>query len=116
VADYPLGASGPQGRRPVVLAADHGAHRKPASEEQAGHGSPDRPELTGGPGDGDRSVISHGTSLLPRLAERSERRADLFREELRLFPGREVAAFVHSVIVDELVVGPPRPALWCLGD
>jgi hypothetical protein len=32
--DHHLGASGPQGRRPVVLAADHGANRKPAIEEQ----------------------------------------------------------------------------------
>jgi hypothetical protein len=40
-------AGGPQGCRPVVLAADHGANRKPALEEQAGHGSPDRAELTG---------------------------------------------------------------------
>ncbi len=49
VSDDDLGASGPQGRRPVVLAADHGANRKPAMEEQAGHGSPDCPELTGCP-------------------------------------------------------------------
>ena len=52
-----LGASGPQGRSPVVLAADHGANRKPAIEEQAGHGSPDRPELTGCPGDEDQSAV-----------------------------------------------------------
>jgi hypothetical protein len=63
VADHDLGASGPQGRRPVILAADHGANRKPALEEQAGHGSPDRPELTGCPGYEDRSVIGHATSL-----------------------------------------------------
>ena len=49
VSDHHLGVSGPQGRRPVILAADHGANRKPASEEQAGHGSPNRPELTGSP-------------------------------------------------------------------
>jgi len=49
VSDHHLGASGPQGRRPVVLAADHGANRKPAIEEQPGHGSPDRAELTGCP-------------------------------------------------------------------
>src|SRR5882724_1121757 len=63
VSDHHLGAGGPQGRRPVVLAADHGANRKPAIEERTGHGSPDRPELTGGPGDEDRSVIGHATSL-----------------------------------------------------
>jgi hypothetical protein len=50
VSDHHLGASGPQGRRPVVLAADHGANRKPAIEEQACHGSPDRPKLTRCPG------------------------------------------------------------------
>jgi hypothetical protein len=50
VSDHHHGTGGPQGRRPVVLAADHGANRKPALEEQAGHGSPDRAELTGGPG------------------------------------------------------------------
>jgi len=31
--------------------SDHGANRKPALEEQAGHGASDRPELTGCPGD-----------------------------------------------------------------
>ena len=30
-------------------------------EEQAGHGSPHRPELTGRPGDQDRCAISHAT-------------------------------------------------------
>ena len=64
VSDHHLGAGGSQGRRPVVLAADHGANRKPAIEEQAGHGSPDRPELTGCPGYKDRSVIYHATSSL----------------------------------------------------
>jgi hypothetical protein len=33
VSDHHLGASGPQGRRPVVLAAYQGANRKPALEE-----------------------------------------------------------------------------------
>jgi hypothetical protein len=43
VSDHHLGARVPQGRRPVVLAADHGANRKPAIEEQLGHGSPTAP-------------------------------------------------------------------------
>jgi len=47
----------------LVLAADHGADRKPALEEEACHGSPDRPELTGGPGYQDRSVIGHASFL-----------------------------------------------------
>jgi hypothetical protein len=63
VSKHHLGTSGPQGRCAVVLAADHGANRKPAIEEQAGHGSPDRPELTGRPRYEDRSVIRHGISL-----------------------------------------------------
>jgi hypothetical protein len=50
VSHHHLGASGPQGRRPAVLAANHGANRKPAIEEQACHGSPDRPKLTRCPG------------------------------------------------------------------
>ena len=36
----------------------------------------------------------------PRFAERPERRADLLSEELRLFPGRKVPAFVELVVVD----------------
>jgi hypothetical protein len=65
--DHHLGAGGPQGRRPVVFAADHGVNRKPAMEEQAGHGSPDRSKLTGCPGYEDRPDIGHATSL--RFAE-----------------------------------------------
>jgi hypothetical protein len=57
VSDHHLGASGPQGRCSIVLAADHGANRKPAIEEQPGHGAPDRAELTGCSGYEDRSVI-----------------------------------------------------------
>ena len=34
----------------LFLAADHGANRKPALQEQGGHGSPDRAELTRCPG------------------------------------------------------------------
>src|SRR4029453_8848066 len=63
VSDHNFGASGTQGRGPVVLAADHGANRKPALEEQAGHGSPDPPKLTRCPGYEDRSAIGHTTSL-----------------------------------------------------
>src|SRR5262249_18029685 len=54
---------GPQGRRPVIIAADHGAHWKSALEEQAGDSSADRPQLTGCPSDKDRSIVSHSTSL-----------------------------------------------------
>src|SRR5215510_7039031 len=38
---------------------NHGSNRKSAFEEQAGHGSPDRPELTGGAGNEYRSAIYH---------------------------------------------------------
>jgi hypothetical protein len=63
VSDHHLGASGPQAHRPIVLAAHHGANREPAIEEQPGHGSPDRAELTGCPGYEDRSVIGHAMSV-----------------------------------------------------
>jgi hypothetical protein len=56
VPDDHLGAGRAQGRRPVVLAADHGADREPAIEEQAGHASPDRAELARRPGDEDRPL------------------------------------------------------------
>jgi hypothetical protein len=39
------------------------------------------------------------------LAQCAERRADLVREELRLFPGRKVAAPVDLVVVDQVGVG-----------
>jgi hypothetical protein len=66
------GPGSPQGRLPVVLAAEHGANRKPAIEEQAGHGSPDRSGLTGCPRFEDRPDVGDATSL--RLAERVVRR------------------------------------------
>jgi hypothetical protein len=59
--DY-FSAGGPQRRCPIIIAADHRANRKPAIKEQAGHGSPDRPELAGCPGYKDRPVIYHATS------------------------------------------------------
>src|SRR5262245_29891563 len=43
--------------------------------------------------------------------QRPERRAELLREELRLFPGREVAALVDLVEVDQVLVGAPGPGL-----
>jgi hypothetical protein len=59
VPDDHFGAGGPQGRRAIILAANHGANWKPAIEEQAGDRSPDGAELTGCPGDENRSVVSH---------------------------------------------------------
>src|SRR5262249_51431992 len=63
ISGHHLGASGSQGCCSFVLAVDHGADGKPAIEEQAGHGSPDAPELTGCPGDEDGSGIGHATFL-----------------------------------------------------
>src|SRR5215217_3398172 len=52
-----------------------------------------------------------------RLAQRSERRAELLGEQLGLFPGREVTAFFDLVEIDEVRVGPLGPTprgLICL--
>src|SRR5499427_10723592 len=48
--------------------------------------------------------------LALRSAQCAERRADFFGEQLRLFPGGEVAALVDLVVVDEVGVGPFGPA------
>jgi hypothetical protein len=45
-----------------------------------------------------------------RFAQWLEGRANLLCKELRLFPRREVPAFVGLVEVDQLVIGPLRPA------
>src|SRR5262250_785367 len=50
------------------------------------------------------AAFGHG-----HLAKRPEARANLFGKELWLFPGREVAALVDLVEVDELGVGPFGP-------
>src|SRR6266849_5604974 len=44
------------------------------------------------------------------LAQWSERHANLFREELRLFPRREVSAFRESVVVNQFGIGFLCPA------
>src|SRR5580658_7384918 len=44
------------------------------------------------------------------LPQRSEARANLFGKELRLFPGREVAAFLHLVVVNQFGIRPLCPA------
>src|SRR4051812_37123434 len=46
-----------------------------------------------------------------RLAQRSERRPHLFGEALRLLPGQEVPALSDPVVVDEVRIGAPGPAL-----
>ena len=70
VPDHYLRAGGPQGRGPVVLAADHRANRKPAFKEQVGYGSTDCPELTGRSGYEDRIFFCQRTSLLSLFPER----------------------------------------------
>jgi hypothetical protein len=42
-------------------------------------------------------------------SEGFERRAKFAREELRLFPGGEVAALGELVVVNELGISPHRP-------
>src|ERR1700730_5676552 len=44
------------------------------------------------------------------LAKRAEPRTNLFREELRLLPGREVPASVNLVVVDQVGVRAVYPA------
>src|SRR5215203_278746 len=39
------------------------------------------------------------------LAQRSQASANLFHEQLRLLPGREVPAFVELVVMDEVGIG-----------
>src|SRR5271170_5728480 len=54
--------------------------------------------------------ISVSLDISLRLsAQRPQARADLFGEDLRLFPGREVAALVGLVVIDEVVIGPLGP-------
>ena len=56
------------------------------------------------------------TAFFDWLAQWPERRAKLFREELRLFPGGEVAALVGLVEVREVGVDLLRPAARGLED
>src|ERR1700760_1548435 len=50
----------------------------------------------------------------PRSAQRSECGSQFGAEELRLFPGREVTAFVDLVEVDQVAIGAPGPCLRSL--
>jgi hypothetical protein len=65
VSDHHLGTGGPQGRCPLVLAAGHGANEKTAIEEQLGHGSPDRPELTAAARVVFRNILSYSAAAAP---------------------------------------------------
>src|ERR671917_2274946 len=54
---------------------------------------------------------TQGVHALPQpLAECSKRRSNLLREDLGLFPRREVAALVDRVEVDEVRIRLLRPA------
>src|SRR6266403_1430230 len=44
-----------------------------------------------------------------RFPKRPEARAKLFGKKLRLFPGSEMTALFHLVVVDEIGIGPLRP-------
>src|SRR4051812_35843844 len=50
------------------------------------------------------------------VAQRSETRAQLLGEERRLFPGREVPAFVELVVVNEFGIRALCPTLGCRTD
>src|SRR6266567_3341956 len=57
---------------------------------------------------------SPGLTLLPRAlarAERLERRAQLDREQLRLLPRGEMAAPIHFVEVDQVLIRAAGPGL-----
>ena len=55
--------------------------------------------------------VRHGAApQAPVLRRESEACANLFREELRLFPGREVPALVELVVVDQLGIRALCPA------
>src|SRR5262249_25540583 len=54
-------------------------------------------------------VHSSLLSSLPLSAQRSEARANLVAEELRLLPGGEVPALVEPVVVDQFGVRPLGP-------
>src|SRR5260221_14788452 len=41
--------------------------------------------------------------------KRTEARAQLLGKKLRLFPGSEMTALLHLVVVDEIGIGPLRP-------
>src|SRR5262249_25722397 len=56
----------------------------------------------------DRRFMALSFSSLP---QRFERGAQLRGEEFRLFPGGEMTAFVDLVVVGEVRIGPPGPAL-----
>src|SRR5262249_20311020 len=76
--------------------------------------SPSRPGAPGGraPESAGRLAATRGSARFQngRLAKCAERGAHLLGEQLRLFPGGEVAALLDLVEVDEVGVGVLRPA------
>jgi len=61
-------------------------------------------------------VVLRPEVLRVGIRERLERGAHLTREELRLFPGREVPALLRHVVVNEVVVRALHPVLRRLED
>src|SRR5437867_12483148 len=59
----------------------------------------DRVGIEPGCGAGPSARITEGTGSPPLFAQRSEARAHLFHQELRLFPRREVPALVELVVM-----------------
>src|SRR4051812_37259232 len=85
----------------------------PSGVGQLGHVS--RPSAASVPppaaaGGGKAARPPCGSLALGRLPQRAERLSQLGGEQLGLLPRREVAAFVEPVVVDQLGVGPLRPA------
>src|SRR4029453_11996783 len=68
------------------------------------------PSVAGGSGWGTARQVGCAPSPALRLAQGPKRRPDLLREQFRFLPGREVAALVDLVEVDEVVVGLLGPA------
>jgi hypothetical protein len=48
------------------------------------------------------------------MTKRVEGGAKFLAEQFRLFPGREVTAFVELVVVDQIGISPLRPTPWSL--
>src|SRR5215208_494203 len=57
---------------------------------------------------------SRAVSPCFELAQCPESRSDIFNEQLRLFPGREVSAFIVLVVIDQFGISLlcPAPRRW----
>src|SRR5258705_13779342 len=57
----------------------------------------------------DIPCVSHSVAVSDGIAERPKAHAKLFGKKLRLFPGGEMTALFHLVVVDEVGIGPLCP-------